>query len=116
MTESEDRYQWWIVALLGATAIALGAFGAHVLEKVLTPKDLAIWNNAVFYHLTHAILCAFCIQSGRRLSARIFTLGVICFSGSLYLYVLTHFFPLVFLTPVGGVFLILGWIFIPLKK
>lgn len=117
MTESiKERRMWWIVALLGAAAVALGAIGAHILGKTIAPRDLEIWNKAVFYHLTHAILCAFCVQTGRYLSARILSAGIICFSGSLYLYALTHFFPLVFVTPIGGVLLILGWLFLPFKK
>lgn len=117
-TLSDDRNPWWwrIVAVLGASGVAMGAFGAHMLENWISPHDLVIWNKAVFYHLTHAILCAFCVQSGRYFSANLLTLGVVCFSFSLYFYAVTHFFPLVFITPVGGVLLILGWIFIPLMK
>ena len=81
-------------ALLGALGVALGAFGAHGLRERLEPQQLASWQTAVQYHLLHCValaaLALYAAQSGRAigLQAWLFTLGVVLFSGSIYLLVL----------------------------
>lgn len=102
-------------ALLGFLAVALGAFGAHALETRLLPKDLATWETAVRYQCFHTLalgLCAAVAHLTRRAgtAARLLLLGTILFSGSLYLLVLTGWRPLAWLTPIGGVVQLLGWL------
>ena len=104
-------------AWLGFLAVALGAFGAHWLKDYLTVQGMvAVWDKAVFYHLVHAGVML--LLAGRQPFAvaawRCFGLGVLCFSGSLYAWVLTGAYWLVFVTPLGGLFLLLGWLWLAL--
>ena len=84
-----------IAGLLGATAVAAGAFGAHALAATVTPERLAVWETASQYHLIHAaVLVLLALQSdqdGTRWKWPIigFTAGVLLFSFSLYALVLT---------------------------
>lgn len=108
----------WITvsALLGAIGVVLGALGAHALEARLTPERLASWGTAVDYHLLHSVallaLALFSAATGRSvaLPAALFTTGIVLFSGSIYLLVLTHQRWLGPITPLGGLCLIAAWI------
>ncbi|MBW2273954.1 MAG: DUF423 domain-containing protein [Deltaproteobacteria bacterium] len=108
----------WIAvsASLGAVGVALGALGAHALKARLTPDQLASWGTAVDYHLLHSIallaLALFSAATGRsvQLPAVLFTAGILLFSGSIYLLLLTHQRWLGPLTPLGGLCLIAAWI------
>ena len=103
-----------MAAVMGLLAVALGAFGAHALKETLAhnPNGPALWEKAVFYHFIHAIMLF--ILAGRRPLRRVawfgFLIGIILFSGSLYLYAATSVKWLVALTPVGGVSFIVGWV------
>jgi uncharacterized membrane protein YgdD (TMEM256/DUF423 family) len=118
MSTTQARY-FRIAAGAGGAAVVLGAFGAHGLEERLSPEMLDIWNTAVQYHFYHAIaLLAFTAGSlpnwERRWSGYAcgaWTLGVAIFSGTLYLLALTGTGWLGAITPIGGVAMILGWIF-----
>lgn len=101
-----------IAALMGLLAVALGAFGAHALKDLLTRNaTTAMWEKAVFYHFVHAVMLF--ILAGRaplrKLSWFSFLIGIILFSGSLYLYATMGTKWLMFLTPIGGVSFIVGW-------
>ncbi len=99
-------------ALFGLLGVALGAFGAHGLEKVIEdPKRLATWDTAVFYHLIHAVMLYVIAVGGilRRRAWWTMACGVIVFSGSLYALVLSGVKWLGAITPIGGVLLLLGW-------
>ena len=104
-------------AVLGFLGVALGAFGAHALKDTLARLQSAgVWETAVFYHLVHAVVMLGVaglrpFPSSAWLS---FGLGVLAFSGSLYAYALTHMFWLVFVTPVGGLCLLAGWLLLAL--
>jgi uncharacterized membrane protein YgdD (TMEM256/DUF423 family) len=112
----EPRIVAALGALLAALAVAGGAFGAHGLRGRLTPDDLAIFETAVRYHLIHA-LALFAVAwvmdrwPGGMVStaAVLMVLGILVFSGSLYLLVLTGPRWLGAITPIGGVGLIAGW-------
>ena len=97
-------------------AVALGAFGAHGLKTRVGPELLAIWQTAVTYQFFHAIaLIGFGLwlkQAGLQASAAYwcFTLGIVIFSGSLYVLVLTDTKVLGAVTPIGGVLFLIGWI------
>ncbi len=98
-----------IPAILGLLAVALGAFGAHTLKSLLAAHDTAeIWQTAVFYHLTHAIACLWAIDKFPR-AATLWTVGIIIFSGTLYLLAVTNIRWLGAITPIGGLLLIAGW-------
>jgi len=107
---------------LGALAmflgVALGAFGAHGLKQRVAMDLLAIWNTAVLYHLVHAlglILVGILVQllpgHPQFVTAGWFLLaGMLIFSGSLYLLVLSGYKPLGMITPLGGVSFLVGWL------
>lgn len=100
--------------------MALGAFGAHALEARTGPGAMATWRTASLYHLVHsAVLAALALTPGegrRWVPAGLLLGGVLLFSGSLYLLVLTGFRPLAWVTPVGGLSLLLGWATLPLAR
>jgi uncharacterized membrane protein YgdD (TMEM256/DUF423 family) len=101
-------------ALFGLLAVALGAFGAHALKEVWVrnPAGAGLWEKAVFYHFIHAVMLF--VLATRNPVPRVptfgFLLGIILFSGSLYLYATTGARWLVALTPIGGVSFIVGWV------
>ena len=103
--------------LLGALAVIAGAFGAHALRESFTPRDLEIFETAVRYHLSHSIVLLV-VGAGvlplsdriRHLAGMFFGLGILVFSGSLYLLVFTEIRKWGMVTPVGGLMLILGWL------
>jgi len=102
-----------VAAIVGALAVALGAFGAHGLKAVLEQNHTAaIWEKAVFYHFVHALMLF--ILAGRTPLRRVpwfsFLLGIVLFSGSLYLLALTNIRWLGALTPFGGISFIIGWV------
>lgn len=103
-------------AFFGFTGVALGAFAAHGLKNRLTPEYLAVFHTGVLYQLIHALaifgvaLLAMQIQGRLVTYAGIaFTLGIILFSGSLYLMTLTGAGKLGIITPIGGLFFLIGW-------
>ena len=110
-----------ITALAGLTAVALGAFGAHGLKPYLDSNQLNMWEKGVQYQVYHSLAIFMCYlflkkeQSHLIRNAAIcFALGILCFSGSLYLLATRHLteFPAAFLgpvTPIGGFFFIAGW-------
>ena len=107
--------------LLGLSAVALGAFGAHGLQSRLTSlpdavKRLDWWNTAAHYHLTHALalaVAAWLVHRGAGASALIagwsFVGGVTLFSGSLYVMAVTGQTKLGVITPLGGLLFLVGW-------
>ena len=102
-----------ISALLGALAIALGAFGAHALnDRLIETGRLEIWKTASLYHLVHAVLLFLIASLGNWKKGPWLLLfsGTLIFSGSLYLLCLTPFNWLGAITPIGGTLLIIGWL------
>ncbi|MEI6597635.1 MAG: DUF423 domain-containing protein [bacterium] len=97
--------------LLGATAVALSAFGAHALKAQLNsiPEALGWWNTATFYLLIHAVAVGAISQSGRW-SAILWSVGAVIFSATLYAMALGAPRWLGAITPLGGTMLILGWL------
>lgn len=101
-----------ISAIMGFLAVALGAFGAHGLKNILTENvTTSIWEKAVLYHFIHAIMLF--ILAGRRPVQSVpwlcLLVGILIFSGSLYLMAITNMRWLGAITPFGGVSLLLGW-------
>ncbi|TMW59538.1 hypothetical protein Poli38472_004607 [Pythium oligandrum] len=104
---------WWkLGAVSGATAVALGAFGAHGLQtRVKDPKMLKNWETAAHYHLIHSVvLLAAPLSKRPGLTGGLITTGTLLFSGSLYTMVLTNERKLGMITPIGGVAIIAGWL------
>ncbi|OME78021.1 hypothetical protein BK120_25345 [Paenibacillus sp. FSL A5-0031] len=107
-----------IGAINAALAIALGAFGAHGLEKQLTDHYLEVFETGVRYHMYSALglilISLFAKQMGTSKLAlnggRLILTGMIIFSGSLYVLSITSFSKLGMITPIGGVAIIAGWI------
>ena len=106
-------------AIFMALAVALGAFGAHALKKVLTPEMLTIYHTGVEYQFYHALVLLIIGVIGFQVKSRyigwaaiLITIGIILFSGSLYVLALTGIKGLGAITPIGGVSFIAGWIFL----
>ncbi|WP_035673998.1 DUF423 domain-containing protein [Flavobacterium sp. 83] len=107
-------------ALFGMIAIILGAFGAHALKKVLSLEQLSTFETGVRYQMYHAVFLLFIgltndlSQKAKKTIYFLVLFGVILFSGSIYLLAtndLTSFdFKAIgFVTPIGGLLLILAW-------
>jgi uncharacterized membrane protein YgdD (TMEM256/DUF423 family) len=111
---SRSRVWLALAALLGATGMAFGAGGAHSLRALIVPEYLPTFETGVRYQLIHAVvLLALALQAERRrvgVSASLFTLGVLLFSGSLYALALGAPTRFGIVTPFGGVALLLGWL------
>lgn len=106
----------WFLAcagLIGFCAVALGAFAAHGLKARLDSYALDIMQTATQYALVHAavLVAVSCLPAGKaQMTAGItISLGVLVFSGSLYLLALSGIRTFGALTPVGGVLLLIGW-------
>ena len=105
-------------AALAAAGVALGAFGAHGLRSIVTPERLAVFETGVRYHLVHALAvlaaagAAYAAPqaAGPRWAGTLFALGVLLFSGSLYLLVWTGVTTWGAVTPFGGLALLAGWV------
>lgn len=107
-------------AIFGMLAVIAGAFGAHGLAAWLTPKQLDVWHTAVQYQFYHVFALLFLAlitgtQKTLKVPYYLFTVGIICFSGSLYLLAcrdLIGWSGLIFMgpiTPIGGLLFIAGW-------
>jgi uncharacterized membrane protein YgdD (TMEM256/DUF423 family) len=108
---------WFAVGALAAgIGVALGAFGAHGLKDRVAPDLLAVFETGVRYHMYHALALlavgwATSRWSGTSLQAAgwLFLVGIVVFSGSLYLLALTGMRWLGAITPLGGLCFLLGW-------
>ncbi|KUJ23696.1 DUF423-domain-containing protein [Mollisia scopiformis] len=105
---------WTIGSIYGASAIAMGAFGAHGLKKkIADPARIANWNTAAHYQLVHSgvLLLTAAVAPKNTLAASLLVAGMTMFSGSIYLLTLDpqRFKALGPVTPLGGLCLIGGW-------
>ena len=114
-----ERHILWIIigSALAALAVAIGAFGAHGFKSRVSADDLIIFETGVRYQMYHSLalillgLIGVNFQSNVvQLPAILFLVGIIIFSGTLYLIPLTGLRWLGAITPIGGTALILGWI------
>ncbi|MHA7880877.1 MAG: DUF423 domain-containing protein [Saccharospirillum sp.] len=110
--------RWLLLAgtVFAFSAVALGAFGGHALTALVPPERLATWHTAVRYQMFHAtallllgVLSLHQPQMRLGAAAACLSLGIVAFSGSLYLLVMTGFRGLGILTPLGGVLFLIGW-------
>ncbi len=105
-----------VASLLGGLAVVLGAFGGHYLKRVLSSDALFIFETGVRYQMYHVFalfISAWAIgQFSNSLfsySAWAFVLGMILFSGSLYILSLYKVPTIGMVTPIGGICLVIGW-------
>ena len=99
-------------ACLGACAVGMGAIGGHAMQAFLSDAQLATWETATRYlmwHVLAALVVAYSASASNRIGW-LWLLGGALFSGSLYGWLLLGWRPLVFLTPIGGGIMILGWL------
>ena len=109
-------------SLLALVAVALGAFGSHGLEGILEEEQLTTFEIGVRYQFYHAlailavgVLSYFGRKKFMAYAGWLFTAGIICFSGSLYLLSMEEIFAVPSrvlgpVTPIGGTFFMLGWL------
>jgi uncharacterized membrane protein YgdD (TMEM256/DUF423 family) len=107
----------WITvgAIFGFLGVAIGAFGAHSLKQYLTLETIETYKTGVLYHLIHAlVILAIGFYNNKKyfLPALFFTIGIILFSFSLYIYSLTNISSIAIITPFGGVSFLIGWLMI----
>jgi uncharacterized membrane protein YgdD (TMEM256/DUF423 family) len=101
-----------VAAVLGFLAVALGAFGAHGLKATLTQHGTTeVWEKAVLYHFIHTVML-FVLAQRRPVLTGVwlsFFVGIMVFSGSLYLLAVTNVKWLGAITPFGGLSFLVGW-------
>jgi len=118
MMTGMDRTFLLIGSVFGFLGVAFGAFGAHALKSRLSPDMLAVFETGVRYQMYHAfailIVAAAIGHVGSvrwlNLAGWSFTVGVLLFSGSLYVLSLTEVRIMGAVTPFGGLLFLLGWI------
>lgn len=110
--------------VVGFLGVGLGAFGAHGVKGMLgSDPDAALrlgwWETAAKYHLAHAlaiglaaVLAAQVEGASPRIAGWLFGAGILVFSGSLYAMTLTNVRALGAVTPIGGLMLLAGWVFL----
>jgi len=108
----------FLSAVCGLTGVAMGAFGAHGLKAVLTPEMLAVYKTAVDYQMWHALglglIAIFRQQVPEsallKWAGWLMFVGILLFSGSLYLLAILNIKWLGMITPLGGVAFLSAWI------
>lgn len=105
-----------LAAFFGFTGVALGAFAAHGLKSRLTAEYLAIFHTGVTYQLVHTLALLGVALLATQIPGRLvtwagasFAIGILLFSGSLYLLTLSGVSKLGIITPFGGLAFLLGW-------
>ena len=113
----KQRYLMW-TGLLGASAVVVGAFGAHGLESRLDEETMAVYNTGVEYHFYHVMALLALIfapsslwqQKSTLWAARLLVVGILIFSGSLYILTISGVKWLGAITPIGGPAWVAAWI------
>lgn len=113
-----SRFFIVIGAALAALSVIIGAFGAHALSAQLTERGAAIWDTGVQYQMLHSValiivgILLLLLNSKKFLhfAGFAFLIGTILFSGSLYLIALLTIKNLGLITPLGGLFFVVGWL------
>ena len=107
-----------LAAISGLLTVALGAFGAHGLKALLVANEtLAVWEKAALYQMFHTLaLLGLALRPTVNTGAALgFVLGIVLFSGSLYVLAVTNIRWLGAVTPLGGVAFLVGWLLILLR-
>ena len=108
------RGAFGLAGLLGFTAVAAGAFGAHAVRSRLTPAMMEVYRTGALYHLVHAVAALAVVAAGERLRRgrlilTLFAAGIVVFAGSLYALALTGTGMFGAITPLGGLLLLAAW-------
>ncbi len=110
-------------AIFGCLSVIIGAFGAHALKAILAAHNMAqVYETGVQYHAVHAIAMIACglmlaikpEAKKFRTAGQLFGLGIVLFSGSLYVLAVTNIRLLGVITPFGGLCFIAGWVYMAL--
>ncbi|WP_349736413.1 DUF423 domain-containing protein [Pseudomonas jessenii] len=106
-----------LAAFFGFTGVGLGAFVAHGLKNRLTPEYLTIFHTGVTYQLVHTLALLGVALLATQIPGRLltwagasFAIGILLFSGSLYVLTLTGISKLGIVTPFGGLAFLAGWL------
>ena len=113
-----------LAGFLGVSALLIGSLGAHLWHDILAERDtVGRFHRAEYYLFYHALGLAVVAQLVERFPAQKFqsvgwclAAGVIIFSGSLLVYSVTGFQPIIKITPLGGSLLIFGWILLGIRS
>ena len=110
-------------SIFASLSIILGAFGAHALKDQLSAYSLAIYEKAVLYQMFHSLGILLLTAIAKNMdvldlsfSIWCFIIGIILFSGSLYILALTNVKWLGMITPIGGMLFIIGWFLVIFKS
>ena len=110
-------------SIFASLSIILGAFGAHALKDQLSAYSLAIYEKAVLYQMFHSLGILLLTAIAKNMdvldfsfSIWCFIVGIILFSGSLYILALTNIKWLGMITPIGGTLFIIGWFLVIFKS
>ncbi|PKQ69834.1 DUF423 domain-containing protein [Raineya orbicola] len=114
------KLQFQIIGILGGTAVALGAFGSHGFKEILVQNGYTeVFQTANRYHFYHIFALALISVLPQNKITRVafwcFLVGILIFSGSLYVLALTQIKVLGAITPVGGIAFIIGWLLVGLS-
>ncbi len=117
MSVPAQQYLLFFCALLGFLGVAVGAFGAHALKQRLTPDMLAIFEVGVRYQMYHVLAMGLAAWVSTLTGGMwgawagwLFCVGIIVFSGSLYILALSGIRAWGAVTPIGGLLFLLGWL------
>jgi len=116
-----DRKNLWLIigAINGAFAVLAGAYGAHLIpiDGFYPGSNLVTFQKAVRYQMYHAFALVIVALLARTIELKmvdisgwLFLIGIILFSGSLYIIVFTGFQPIEYLAPIGGFAFTFGWL------
>ena len=112
---------FWLISagISGFLSVGLGAFGAHSLKNILDEYGKSIYEKAVLYQMFHTlalflvgILYHLFKETSFFLAGWGFLIGIVLFSGSLYVLATTNVKWLGVITPIGGVAFLFGWVWL----
>jgi uncharacterized membrane protein YgdD (TMEM256/DUF423 family) len=116
-----DRQLVIAAALVLLVGVGAGAFGAHGLRRIISPDLLSVWQTAVLYQLVHGLGMLAIAALGARFGSSLLSnagvlmfVGIVIFSGSLYVLALTGTRWLGAITPIGGLAFIAAWAMVAL--
>ena len=114
-----------LAALMAMASVIIGAFGTHYLKNILPPENIESIQTATYYQFVHAIglfvvanLCRHYPNKRIKWAGTLMVLGVILFSGSIYLRIFllakgySHLNTVALVTPFGGLSLIISWLLV----
>ena len=116
-----DRQLVIAASLVLLVGVGAGAFGAHGLRRIISPDLLSVWQTAVLYQLVHGLGMLAIAALGARFGSSLLSyagvlmfVGIVIFSGSLYVLALTGTRWLGAITPIGGLAFIAAWAMVAL--